>query len=297
MLKPVLDVAIPVLVVLMMVVTGLGLTVEDFRRVGRRPRFLAWATCNQAVLLPGAALALTQLLNLKPYIGEGMLLVAACPAGSLASFYAFLAGVNVALAVSLIAVSCLAALAAMPLWLAVFEAWPGEETAYPVPTAVIVRQLLVLLVLPILARMALRRPWRAVVVRHQRRLLGLAIRALALLVAFVLVQEWEHIWTDLAEIAWATVALTTLAALAGYGTGWAGGAGAVDRVSVGCGLRGAERGGGHGARGHRPGSPRIRRLRHRLLPCPDAAAAGGGFPVPPRCYGSPRASHNGAAQR
>src|SRR5207244_7009076 len=159
MLKSVLDVTIPALVVLMMAVTGLGLTVEDFRRVGRRPWLLAWATCGQAVLLPGAALALTRLLDLKPYIGEGMLLVAACPAGSLANFYAFLAGVNVALAVSLTAVSCLAALAAMPAWLAVFQTWLGGETAYPVPAAVIVRQLVVLLVLPVLAGMAVRRLW------------------------------------------------------------------------------------------------------------------------------------------
>ena len=81
--------------------------------------------------------------------------------------------------------------------------------------------------------MAVRRLWPAVVVRHQRRLLGVAIGALAVLVAFVLVQEWEHIWTDLPEIARATMALTGLAALAGYAAGWGGGAGAADCFSMG----------------------------------------------------------------
>jgi predicted Na+-dependent transporter len=50
-LKPVLDVAVPVLVFLMMVVVGLGLTADDFRRVPRQPRLVMAATIGQVPLL------------------------------------------------------------------------------------------------------------------------------------------------------------------------------------------------------------------------------------------------------
>src|SRR5207253_3212110 len=121
MLKPVVDVAVPVLVVVTMIVVGLGLTPGDFRRVARAPRLVAAATAGQALLLPLAALGLVRCLALSPPVATGVLLVAACPAGSMANLYAYLARAHMALAVSLTAVSCLAAVLTMPLALAARE--------------------------------------------------------------------------------------------------------------------------------------------------------------------------------
>src|SRR5205823_2889514 len=52
MLKPVLDIAVPALVILTMVAVGLGLTVDDFRRVVRNPRLVAAVTAGQLLFLP-----------------------------------------------------------------------------------------------------------------------------------------------------------------------------------------------------------------------------------------------------
>src|SRR5262245_39359378 len=126
MLEPVLNVAVPALVFLIMVVVGLGLTAEDFRRVARRPRLVAAAVAGQVVLLPLIALGLVRCLAPGPSVEAGVLLVAACPAGSMANLYAHLARADVALAVSLTAVSCLVALLTLPLALAAFRAYLGE---------------------------------------------------------------------------------------------------------------------------------------------------------------------------
>src|SRR5947209_961245 len=99
MLKPVLDVAVPALVFVAMMVVGLGLTGADFRRVARQPRLVAAATVGQLLVLPLIALVLVRFTGLSPSVEKGMLLVAACPAGSMVNLYAYWARANVALSV------------------------------------------------------------------------------------------------------------------------------------------------------------------------------------------------------
>lgn len=50
--KAFIDVSIPILVFLTMIVVGLDLTVDDFRRVIRKPRAIVAGTLCQFILLP-----------------------------------------------------------------------------------------------------------------------------------------------------------------------------------------------------------------------------------------------------
>jgi bile acid:Na+ symporter, BASS family len=142
MLKPIIDVGVPALVIRTMVAVGLGLTVGDFRRVLRTPGLVVAATVGQLVFLPLIALVLIRSLPLSSSVEKGMLLVVACPDGSMANFYGQLAKANVALSVSLIAVSCLAALVTMPALMTGFQAYLGETATLKVPVATIIGQLL-----------------------------------------------------------------------------------------------------------------------------------------------------------
>ena len=233
MFKVVLDIAVPALVCLLMVVVGLGLTADDFRRVVRQPRHVAAATVGQLVFLPIIALLLVRSLGLSPSVEEGMLLVAACPAGSMANFYNYLARANVALSVSLTAVSCLAAVLTLPILLVSFRAYMGEPATFAVPVPVILRQLLLTLMAPVVTGMALRRLWPAVMERYQRGLFGLSLAALAMLIGFIIAHEAEHFVSEWPAIALAVVLLTGPAMLAGYATGWLCRADARDRFTMG----------------------------------------------------------------
>jgi BASS family bile acid:Na+ symporter len=83
-LKTVVDAGVPVLVFGAMVVVGMELATEDFRRVARQPRTIVAATVGQFVLLPLIGWLLVGCLSVQPAIAAGLLLVAACPSGALA---------------------------------------------------------------------------------------------------------------------------------------------------------------------------------------------------------------------
>jgi bile acid:Na+ symporter, BASS family len=144
LLKTVVDAGVPVLVFFAMVVVGMELTTDDFRRVARQPRKVVAAIAGQIVLLPVLGWSLVHFLNLQPAITRGVLLVAACPSGAMANVYTYLARANLALSVTLTAVSSLAAVLTMPLALALVQAQDGESTGFQVPFGLLAGQLFLL---------------------------------------------------------------------------------------------------------------------------------------------------------
>jgi BASS family bile acid:Na+ symporter len=233
LLKTVVDAGVPVLVFLAMAVVGMELTAEDFRRVARQPAAVVAATVLQVLLLPAIGLLLVGCLDLEPAISRGVLLVAACPSGGMANVYTYLGRADVALSVTLTAVSCLAAVLTTPLALAVLQAQDSEVTAFPVPFAVLAAQLVLLLALPVLTGMGIRHRWPDITGRHGRSLLGFSIATLAALLGFVIAQEAEQFASALTDIAAAAAWLAVLAFGAGWATAWAGGAAATGRFAVG----------------------------------------------------------------
>ncbi len=232
MLKSVVDIITPCLVFVLMLVVGLELTVADFRRAADRLWLVALATLVPVILWPLVGVALLALLPLKPYIGTGLLLIAACPSGGMANFYTYVGRANLPLSVTLSAVSCLTAVATMPLVLSLLQPHLGEPYTLDVPIPLMVGQLLLLLILPTLLGMGARRAWPGLAERHGRTLLRVGLVALAVLLALVLVQEGEHIAGDLAEIALTVTVLTLLMVSAGFATAAACGQGATDGFTL-----------------------------------------------------------------
>jgi len=222
-LKTLIDAGVPALVFLAMVIVGMELTAADFRRVARQPLFVACATIGQAVLLPVIGWVLVRGLSLQRTIAQGLLLVVACPGGAMANIYTYLAGANVALSVSLTAVSCLAAMLTTPLALALLQQDAGMSSGFSVPYAVLARQLLFLLVVPILVGMGVRHRAPGIVIKYKRLLLGFNVLALAALLGFVIVHEANQLTRGLSDLIVATLLLTVLAFGAGWGVSWAAG--------------------------------------------------------------------------
>ena len=97
---------------------ALDTRVDDFRRLLRMPLAFAVGIGAQFVLLPAITFALTLVMNPGPSIALGMILVACCPPGNVSNILTHRAGGNVALSVSMTAVSNAIAIVAMPLNLA-----------------------------------------------------------------------------------------------------------------------------------------------------------------------------------
>ncbi|HQR06386.1 MAG TPA: bile acid:sodium symporter [Gemmatales bacterium] len=219
MLKSVLDIAVPCLTFLMMMVVGLELTVDDFRRAARQRRVVILATLIQIIVWPLVAVAVITIFPLKPYIATGLLLVAICPSGTMANVYTYFGRGNVAFSVTLTAISCLAAVITIPAWLWVLQPMFDNPDSFQVPILVILGQLLLLLMLPIFIGMTIRRRLPGLTQRYGRILLLVSILSLAFLIGFVVAQEWEHLLADYTQIALVVVALTVIMLLLGWVSG------------------------------------------------------------------------------
>jgi BASS family bile acid:Na+ symporter len=108
--------AILMAVLMAMVYTvSLELRAEDFRYVGRHPLAVGIGLLAQFALLPLATLGLTLLLDLPPATEAAMMLVAACPGGALSNVVTAFGRGNLALSLSISAVSSVLALFLTPL--------------------------------------------------------------------------------------------------------------------------------------------------------------------------------------
>ena len=93
---------------------GLTLSTEDFRDVFRRPKDVAIGVVGHYLIMPGIAYVLAVALRLPPEIAVGVILVGCCPSGTASNVMTFLARGDVALGVSIGAVSTLIAPFATP---------------------------------------------------------------------------------------------------------------------------------------------------------------------------------------
>ena len=210
-----LDITIPLYTFVIMFTVGTGLALADFRQVAGTPRTVVLASLTHMICLPLAGLIVVLLLPLNEFVVTGVLLIAACPGGSIANFYVYLARANVALAVILTGISCLTAMVTMPLVMMGFARNMSVPEIFQVPVKPLLQTLGLFLVLPILLGMGLRCVRPAFVVRHDRWLRGGSLALLAALIAQVLWQAPEAFTIDLAQTLQAAVVMAGLAIVAG----------------------------------------------------------------------------------
>ena len=93
---------------------ALELRIEDFKRVAQTPKAVICGLIPQFLLLPVATWLATLWLDLPPNMEAAMILVAACPGGSLSNVVTHMGRGNTALSVSISAVASIIALFATP---------------------------------------------------------------------------------------------------------------------------------------------------------------------------------------
>jgi BASS family bile acid:Na+ symporter len=94
---------------------GLGLSLEDFRRVGQHPKAVVAALLCQVVLLPVICFGVVLAFRLPAELAVGLILVAASPGGPTANLYSRLFGGNVALNITLTATNSVLVVVTLPI--------------------------------------------------------------------------------------------------------------------------------------------------------------------------------------
>lgn len=112
--SPLVSLALPLALAVIMFGLGLSLSVDDFTRIARQPRTVAIALACQLLVLPAIAFGLVLLFDLPPTLAVGMLLLASSPGGTTANLLSHLFGGDVALNVSLTAVNSIIAVVTAP---------------------------------------------------------------------------------------------------------------------------------------------------------------------------------------
>ena len=94
---------------------ALGIKRENFQNIVKDPKPVITGIISQFVLMPAMTFLIVIVARLPVSISLGMILVASCPGGNVSNFMTSLARGNVALSVSLTAVSDLASIIMTPL--------------------------------------------------------------------------------------------------------------------------------------------------------------------------------------
>lgn len=102
-------------VMCLMVSLGLGLTIKDLKYALTQPKSMVLGLTGQLILAPFVAFAICTLFSLPPYIAVGLMIIAACPGGATSNAFTVIARGDVALSVSLSAISSLVIFFTLPI--------------------------------------------------------------------------------------------------------------------------------------------------------------------------------------
>ncbi len=208
---------LPLTVAMIMLAMGLGLRPADFRRIADKPRAVVAGLVGQLLLLPILGFALAYGFRLPPDLAVGLVLLTACPGGAHSNLYASLARADVALSVTLTALSGLVTIVSIPwvlhLATSVFAAG-GQVPQLPIGRTMV--QIFVVMGFPVALGMLFRGKWPHLAARLELGVKTIAIALLVLIVVGSIARQSDNV-AAFAKQAGIPVLILNLAAMA---VGW-----------------------------------------------------------------------------
>ena len=170
---------IPMLGVVMFAM-GLTLSMDDFRRVMRSPKVIGLGLILQFGLMPLIAFVIAIGLNLSTAIMAGLILVGACPGGTASNVICYLARGDVALSITLTAISTLLAVFLTPVltWLYI-----GQEVAVPIIKMMLT--VLKIIILPVTLGIIVNRYFGQYLTQVKQLLPVISITAIVFIIAII----------------------------------------------------------------------------------------------------------------
>ena len=203
-------IVLPILILLMFDL-GLSLRFDDFARVVRQPWPVAVALFGQLVLLPLIALGLAWAFRLPPVFFIGLVLIACCPGGSSSNVFSKLAGGDVALSVTLTALSSVITLFTIPLIMSWATDLVGQSVGISLPVGNLIKQNLVLMLLPVLLGIGLNYAWPQAAKKVDKVLSRLAFPLLLVLITVFYIQHHRTILENIGVLGLCVTALILVA--------------------------------------------------------------------------------------
>ena len=198
---------------------GLSLITADFKNIIRYPKAIFIGLMNQLIILPLIGLAIVLVFPLQPEIAIGVMLIAACPGGPTSNLISFMAKADLALSVSLTALSSLITILTIPFIVNFALTWfLDEDVVIQLNVLETIAQMIVIVVIPIGIGMIIRRHRPNFANRMGKPVRIASGVILAIIIIGLVIKEREGFTEYFRQAGFATLLLNVATMLLGFGT-------------------------------------------------------------------------------
>jgi BASS family bile acid:Na+ symporter len=206
----------PIALAVIMFGLGLGLTVEDFKRVLKNPRDFFVGFLCQVILLPIIALLLINIITLPLEIALGVMIIASAPGGVTSNVLTKFAGGDVALSVSLTAIVSLLCIFTVPLIVFNSADFIGVTIQNEISMISIAIKMFFVVTVPVLLGMIVRSLMTDFIISKTLIIQRISIILFLIVFMSIWVEEWDRIVSFIVRAGLIAFILNITMILVGY---------------------------------------------------------------------------------
>ncbi len=198
---------------------GLSLILNDFRRIVYHPKAIFVGLVNQLILLPLIGLGVAVVFPMQSEIAIGIMILAACPGGPTSNLISYMANADLALSVSLTAISSLITILTIPFIINfALTYFIDESKVITLNILDTIMQIFVIVVIPICIGMAIRRFRPQFADRMGKPVRIASGLVLVLIIIGIMIKERANFGSYFEQAGIATFTLNVLTMLIGFAT-------------------------------------------------------------------------------
>jgi BASS family bile acid:Na+ symporter len=157
---------------------------------------------------------------MRPEIAVGLMVLALCPGGPSSNMITYLAQGDVALSVTLTALSSAITVFTIPIFANLsLQYFAGQSAAIALPVGQTMLQIFAITLVPVGLGMLIRQQFPNLARRLEKVANRLAIGFLALIILAIIIHEWNRLPTFIAQVGIGVVLLNVISMASGFGLG------------------------------------------------------------------------------
>lgn len=214
-----ISIFLPIALAIIMFSLGLGLTVEDFKRVARQPKAFAVGALSQVVILPIVAYLIAVASGLPPELAVGLMILSLCPGGVTSNILTKIGRGDLALSISLTGIISLTSVLTVPFLTRFFaEHFLGTQSPV-IDVSALGISMFVITVAPVVAGMLVRRFATGLSLKIENGVSLLALVLFVIVVIGAIAANWRVLIDNLAALGPSVVVLNVVLLAIGLGLG------------------------------------------------------------------------------
>ncbi len=203
--------------IIIMLGMGLSLTVDDFKRILLYPKAMLVGLTNQLILVPLLGFGIASIFPMQPEIAIGIMILAACPGGPTSNLIAHLAKGDIALSVSLTAISSLITIITIP-FIVNFSLihFLDESQMIKLDIVQTIVQIFAIVVIPVSIGMIIRRNKEKFALKMESPVKVASAIVIALVIIGIVIKERDNVISYFQQAGLAALILNISTMMVGY---------------------------------------------------------------------------------